>query len=168
MKKEIAANLSHRKNERGNVLAFTVISVLFLFLAVGLGADLSHLYMVKNELQNAADSAALAGASALLIPQPDRIPTAVQRAVDTMNKNKYNFNSQNFEEVLPKTDQAALVEFAVNVDGPFMSAAAAVGNNNIRFIKVDTPTVNVNIFFSIPILGLARNMTTTATAGLPS
>ena len=69
MNKERAVNLSQRKNERGNVLAYTVISVLFLFLAVGLGADLSHLYLVKNELQNAADSAALAGASALLMPK---------------------------------------------------------------------------------------------------
>src|SRR5687768_10996169 len=157
MKREIAANLSHRKNERGNVLAYTVISVLFLFLAVGLGADLSHLYMVRNELQNAADSAALAGASALLLPPADRIPTAVQRAVDTMNKNKYNFNSQEFIEVLSKEEQAALVQFAVNLDGPFMSAGAAAGNPNIRFVMVNTPTVNVNIFFSIPILGLARN-----------
>lgn len=158
--------LSQRKNERGSVLAYTVISVLFLFLAVGLGADLSHLYMVRNELQNAADSAALAGASALLLPEADRIPTAVQRAVDTLNKNKYNFSSQGFEEVLPKEDHAALVTFAVNVDGPYMSAAAAAGNNNIRFVHVDTPTVNVNIFFSIPILGLARNMTADAVAGL--
>src|SRR5687768_5846392 len=163
MKREIAANLSHRKKERGSVLVYTVISVLFLFLAVGLGADLSHLYMVRNELQNAADSAALAGASALLLPPDDRIPTSLQRAVDTLNKNKYNFNSQEFEEVLPKADHAALVTFAVNVDGPFMSAVAAAGNDNIRFVKVDTPTVNVNIFFSIPILGFARNMTSTAT-----
>ena len=158
--------LSQRKNERGSVLAYTVISVLFLFLAVGLGADLSHLYMVRNELQNAADSAALAGASALLLPEGDRIPTAVQRAVETLNKNKYNFSSQAFEEALPLENHAALVTFAVNVDGPYMSAAAAAGNNNIRFVHVDTPTVNVNIFFSIPILGLARNMTGEAVAGL--
>ena len=38
--------------------------------------------------------------------------------------------------------------------------------DNIRFVKVDTPTVDVNIFFSIPVLGLARAMTGTATAGL--
>jgi Flp pilus assembly protein TadG len=69
MNKERAGNLNHRKSERGNVLAYTVIAFLFLFLAVGLGADLSHLYLVKNELQNAADSAALAGASALLMPR---------------------------------------------------------------------------------------------------
>jgi hypothetical protein len=39
MKKEIAANPGHRKNERGNVLAYTVIATVFLFLAVGLGAE---------------------------------------------------------------------------------------------------------------------------------
>ena len=166
MQRECAGNLSHRKNERGSVLAYTVISVLFLFLAVGLGADLSHLYMVKNELQNAADAAALAGASALLLPQAERIPTAQQRAIDTLNKNKYNFNSQQFEEALPQAEQGPLVTYAVNLNGQYVSAATAAGNNNIRFVKVVTPTVNVNVFFSIPILGLARTMTATATAGL--
>jgi Flp pilus assembly protein TadG len=166
MNKNIAANLSHRKNERGNVLAYTVISVLFLFLAVGLGADLSHLYLVKTELQNAADAAALAGASALLLPDDERIPTAVQRAVDTLNKNKYNFSSEQFEDVTPKEDQAALVKFAVNRGGPYVDAGAAAGMENIRFVQVDTPTVQVSIFFSIPVLGLARDMTGTATAGL--
>ena len=166
MKKEIAANRSHRKNERGSVLVYTVIAVLFLFLAVGLGADLSHLYLVKTELQNAADAAALAGASALLLPEADRIPTAVQRAVDTLNKNKYNVNSEEFDDVMPLENQADLVKFAVNLGGPYVSAATAEGMDNIRFVQVDTPTVNVSIFFSIPVLGLARSMTATATSGL--
>ena len=163
-------DLSHRKNERGSVLAYTVLSALFLFLAVGLGADLSHLYLVKTELQNAADSAALAGASALLLPEAERIPQAVQRAVDTLNKNKYNFNNRALDEVMTKEEQShpdtGIVKFAVNLDGPYMSATMAAGNPLIRFVKVDTPTVGVNIFFSIPILGLARDMTATATAGL--
>jgi Flp pilus assembly protein TadG len=167
MKRECSPNLVHRKNERGSVLAYTVISTLFLFLAVGLGTDLSHLYLVRTELQNAADAAALAGASALLLPPEERIPTAVQRAVDTLNKNKYNFNNQDFEDVLEKAKQADLVEFAVNLDDdPYMSAAAAAKNPNIRFVRVKTPTVSVNIFFSIPILGLARDMAATATSGL--
>jgi Flp pilus assembly protein TadG len=166
MKRQREGSLSHRKNERGSVLAYTVVSVLFLFLAVGLGADLSHLYMVKNELQNAADAAALAGASALLLPIDERIPTAQNRAIETMNKNKYNFNSQEFEEVLPKAEQAPLITYAVNLNGDYVDAATAAGNPNIRFVKVVTPTVNVNVFFAIPILGLARSMTVTATAGL--
>jgi Flp pilus assembly protein TadG len=166
MRKEIAANRSHRKNERGSVLVYTVIAVLFLFLAVGLGADLSHLYLVRTELQNAADAAALAGASALLLPEGERIPTAVQRAVDTLNKNKYNVNSEEFDDVMPLENQADLVKFAVNLSGPYVSAATAEGMDNIRFVQVDTPTVNVSIFFSIPVLGLARSMTATATSGL--
>src|ERR1041384_4830791 len=85
-----------RRGERGNVLAYTVLSALFLFLAVGLGVDLSHFYLAKTEMQNAADAAALAGASALTLPNPDRITTAVDRAVTLLNTNKYNFNNRSF------------------------------------------------------------------------
>jgi Flp pilus assembly protein TadG len=155
-----------RRGERGSVLTYTVLSVLFLFLAVGLGVDLSHLYSVKTELQNAADAAALAGASALLLPKEGRIATATDRAVETLNKNKYNFNNELFEDQLPKADQRELVEFAVNLDGPYFKEGEAEDMANIRFVKVQTPTVPVSVFFSIPILGLTRTMTTTATAGL--
>ena len=155
-----------RRGERGSVLAYTVLSVLFLFLAVGLSVDLGHLYSVKNEIQNAADAAALAGASALLLPDENKITTATNRAVETLNKNKYNFNNAQFEEVMDKADQRALVEFAVNLDGPYFDEATAADMAQIRFVRVQTPTVPVNIFFSIPILGLSRTMTTTATAGL--
>jgi Flp pilus assembly protein TadG len=155
-----------RRGERGTVLTYTVLSFLFLFLAVGLGVDLSHLYSVKTELQNAADAAALAGASALLLPDDVKINTAVDRAVDTLNKNKYNFNNEQFDAVMTKTDQRDLVEFAVNLDGTYYKEADAKTMANIRFVRVQTPSVPVNVFFSIPILGLTRTMTTTATSGL--
>jgi Flp pilus assembly protein TadG len=155
-----------RRGERGSVLTYTVLSVLFLFLAVGLGVDLSHLYSVKTELQNAADAAALAGASALLLPEDVRITTAVDRAVDTLNKNKYNFNNEQFDAVMTKADQRDLVEFAVNLDGTYYKEADAKTMTNMRFVRVQTPSVPVNVFFSIPILGLTRTMTTTATSGL--
>jgi Flp pilus assembly protein TadG len=155
-----------RRGERGSVLTYTVLSVLFLFLAVGLGVDLSHLYSVKNELQNAADAAALAGASALLLPQDVKITTAVDRAVATLNKNKYNFNNEQFDAVMSTDAQRDLVEFAVNLDGTYYKEADAKTMADIRFVRVQTPTVPVNVFFSIPILGLTRTMTTTATSGL--
>ncbi|HEU4768169.1 MAG TPA: pilus assembly protein TadG-related protein [Pyrinomonadaceae bacterium] len=155
-----------RRGERGSVLAYTVLSLLFLFLAVGLGVDLSHLYSVKTEIQNAADAAALAGASALLLPDENKIATATDRAVETLNKNKYNFNNEDIEAVMSKADQRALVKFAVNLNGPYVDEATAAGMDKIRFVSVQTPTVPVNVFFSIPILGLTRTMTTSATAGL--
>ena len=97
---------SKRNNQRGNVLVYTVLSALFLFLAVGLGVDLSHLYLTKAELQNAADAGALAGASALTLPDDIKIATAVDRAVNTMNLNKYNFNNKNFADVMNCSDSA--------------------------------------------------------------
>ena len=166
---EKTANLikpNTRRGERGSVTAYTVLSMLFLFLAVGLGVDISHLYSVKNELQNAADAAALAGASALLLPDENKIATATDRAVETLNKNKYNFNNEQFDEVMTKASQRALVKFAVNLDGPYFDEATAAGMSQIRFVQVDTPSVPVNVFFSIPLLGLTRTMTTSATAGL--
>jgi Flp pilus assembly protein TadG len=153
-----------RKNERGNVLAYTVLSALFLFLAVGLGVDLSHLYLAKTELQNAADAAALAGASALTLPHPERVTTAVDRAVSTMNLNKYNFDNRTFAAVMTTTAQRDLVMFAVNLDGPYVSEADAT--SDVRFIRVITPTVPVNMIFSIPILGTTQSLSARAISGL--
>src|SRR6185369_3612768 len=159
-----------RKQERGNVLAYTVLSALFLFLAVGLGVDLSHLYLAKTELQNAAVAAALAGASALTPHDAASITTAVDRAVSTMNLNKYNFNNKNFADVTALADQRALVTFAINLDGTYYSEADATASqaiySKVRFVKVFTPSVPVTIFFASPILGTSQSLGAKATAGL--
>ena len=171
MKNECAADIDHRKGERGSVLAYTVLSVLFLFFAVGLGVDLSHLYLAKTELQNTADAAALAGASALNLAV-DPVPTAVDRALNVMNLNKYNFNNKNYVDVMSLADQRALVRFAVNLSdfdngGNGLSEAEAIASATpVRFIRVLTPDVPINIFFSIPILGLTRDLDARAVAGL--
>src|SRR4030095_4950963 len=171
MTKTCPAKVGYRKNERGSVLAYTVLSVLFLFFAVGLGVDLSHLYLAKAELQNTADAAALAGASSLTNPNPDRIATAVDRALLVMNQNKYNFNKKNYVDFLSLADQRALVRFAFNLSefdtGDGLSEAEATADpGDIRFVRVITPTVPVNIFFSIPLLGLTREMNARAVSGL--
>ena len=158
---------NRRKRERGNVLVYTVVSALFLFFAVGLGVDLSHLYLAKAELQNAADAGALAGASALTLPDNVRITTAVDRAINTMNLNKYNFDNRTFAATMDTTTQRTLVTFAINLSGPWVTEAAATANpTNIRFIKVLTPSVPINTYFALPILGTSKNLNATATAGL--
>ena len=155
------------KGERGAVLAYTVISVLFLFFAVGLGVDLGHLYLVKTESQNAADSAALAGASALLLPNDQKITTAVDRALDVLNQNKYNFNNRNYEDVMPREEQADLIEFSVNLDGEYVDVETATANpDDIRFIRVTTPDAPVTVFFAAPLLGSTQEISAKATAGM--
>ena len=160
---------SRRKGERGNVLAYTVLSALFLFLAVGLGVDLSHFYLAKTEMQNAADAAALAGASALTLPNPDRITTAVDRAVEILNSNKYNFNNKTFD-----VDRAnlcnpgqACVTFAKNLNGTYVTEDVAHGDPvDVRFIRVTTPSKPVTVIFALPILGSTLALDAKAVSGL--
>ena len=52
-----------RSDRRGNVAMMVAVSALPLFTAVGVGVDVSSLVEAKTRLQNAADAAALAGAS---------------------------------------------------------------------------------------------------------
>src|SRR5918912_1606853 len=147
-----------RDGERGSVLATATLGMLSLLLAVGLGVDISRLYLAKTELQNAADSAALAGASGLN-GAPSGITTAADRAVQTMN----NFQFNKTGVTIPRGN----VLFAVNLDGPYMSEADAQGvAKNIRFIQVSTSSSPISVTFAGIVLGSSRNISATATAGL--
>src|SRR5689334_6766171 len=161
MRPENRTRISKGKKERGNVLVYTVMSAFFLFMAVGLGVDLSHLYLAKTELQNAADASALAGASALKLNTTDKIPTAVTRATNIMGVNKYNFNNRALTDT-------PFIEFAKNLNGTYKTpdVMTAQEKADARFIRVTTPSVSVTTFFAIPFLGLSKNLTAKATAGL--
>ena len=134
-----------RKGERGSILATSAIGMLSVLLAVGLGLDISRLYLTKAELQNAADAAALAGVSALN-GDPPGITKAVDLAVGAPAnpvKNNYNFNKTGV------TIQRSNVQFAVNLNGPYISEGAAfAAPTNIRFVKVTTPNAAVPMSFA--------------------
>lgn len=53
------------KNERGAALVFIAVGLVVLLALAGLAIDLGYMYVAKGQLQNAADSAALAGAGRL-------------------------------------------------------------------------------------------------------
>lgn len=146
-----------RKRERGSILATSAIGMLSMLLAVGLGVDISRFYLTKNELQNAADAAALAGVSALNAA-PLGITKAADRAVASMNKYEFNKTGVTFPR--------ANVLFAVNLDGPYISEGSAMGQAaKIRFVKVTTPASAVGVSFAASVLGKSKNLTATATAG---
>ena len=168
MRPENRTGISNRKGERGNILAYTVLSAFFLFMAVGLGVDLSHLYLTKTELQNTADAAALAGASALKLAVPNRIAIATDRAVQIMNANKYNFNNRTYVAVMTLAAQRNLVVFSKNLDGNYKTEGTMSNKekSEARFVRVTTPSVPVTTFFAIPILGFSKNLSAIATAGL--
>ncbi len=80
---------SKLKDQRG-VTAIIVGLVMFMLLGfAALAIDLTHLYVVRNELQNAADAGALAGARDLYLNDGTAVnPGANQTAYDTATANR--------------------------------------------------------------------------------
>jgi len=147
-----------RRGERGTSLVIVTVGMTCMLLAVGLGIDISHSYMVKTELQHAADAAALAGASALNSSAAG-VRAAVARTGVVMNKCEFNHESV--------TVPNANVSFAVNQDDAnFMNQASAEANAaTIRFVRVTTAPAPVTVYLASFVVGGTMNITATATAG---
>ena len=78
-------------NRKGIVFVYVALAFIVMLGFTGLAVDGGHLLLVRGELQNAADAAALAGAGALyndpLDPAPDWAAARV-KAADFIKKNR--------------------------------------------------------------------------------
>ncbi|MGI8837467.1 MAG: pilus assembly protein TadG-related protein [Pyrinomonadaceae bacterium] len=160
MKEQNMSVAAKRKHEHGSVLVLSTVSMLAVLLAVGLGLDISHFYLAKAELQNAADAAALAAASGFN-SNPSGIILGRNRAVTAMNNYEFNKNNVTFT--------ADNLVWAANLEGPYLKEDAATTlaiAPTIRFVKVTTPDSPVGVSFASMVLGSSKNMGATATAGL--
>lgn len=158
MKHSSVEQVGSRKQERGSILATSAIGMLAILLAVGLGVDISRFYLVKAELQNGADAAALAAVSALTGAPPGIDAAVAEATVNTINK--YNFAKTGIT--------ITNVEFSTTLEGTYMGAGAAksVGTvANIRFVRVTTEPSPVAVSFAAMVLGNSKDLTATATAG---
>jgi Flp pilus assembly protein TadG len=143
-------------DERGSVMIMTAILMAGIILAVGLCIDVARIYMVRTELQNAADAAALA-ASRELDSGASGIQDAVTRATTIVNN--YGFNRA--------AVAIANVEFAVNLNGPYVDSASAEANPaNIRFVRVTTQSAATPMLFSASVLGPSHAESRNAVAGM--
>lgn len=61
------------KNERGATAVLVALFMLPLIAITALAIDIGHLYVVRNELQNAADAGALAAAQRLYLPEETQV-----------------------------------------------------------------------------------------------
>lgn len=52
-------------NNKGSTFVYIALAIVALVACLGLSIDLGHMFVVRGELQNAADASALAGAAAL-------------------------------------------------------------------------------------------------------
>ncbi len=80
---------SVHRNERGVVIIWSAFFMLMMLGFVALGIDVAKVMATRTELQNAADAAALAGASALNVSTGRLMPdTAMVRAQYTASGNR--------------------------------------------------------------------------------
>jgi Flp pilus assembly protein TadG len=83
-----APRTADRRNERGVVIIWTAFFMLMMLGFVAIGIDVAKVMATRTELQNAADAAALAGASALnLTTGQVRPDSALIRAQQTAHRN---------------------------------------------------------------------------------
>jgi hypothetical protein len=80
MRRQIRKNLRQRwpSDQKGAVIVITALSLMVLLGIAGLAVDLGHLYMVRGELQRAADAGAVAGARALFFPENNAPPQCAE------------------------------------------------------------------------------------------
>jgi Flp pilus assembly protein TadG len=84
-----APDTPSRRHERGVVFIWTALFLLLMLGFVAIGIDVAKVMATQSQLQNAADAAALAGASAVnLVTGKVRPDSAVMRAQQTAARNK--------------------------------------------------------------------------------
>lgn len=62
------------RRDRGSILVLVTAGVVVFIGATALAVDVGYLYVVRNQLQNAVDAAALAGAQGLLVEPTNHTP----------------------------------------------------------------------------------------------
>jgi Flp pilus assembly protein TadG len=147
-----------RDSERGSIIIMTAIFMLLLFLMLGFCIDVSRIYVVRSELQNAADFAALTAARELN-GGTGGIDKAVNQAMNVIGNN---------QGLQAKTTVSIVsVQFARNLnDDPYMNAAAAkLVASQILFVKVTTQTIATSILFGGRALGASHTESREAVAG---
>lgn len=146
---------SHLKKLRGGIMIMMAL-MLFAFLAfTALSVDLGHVFVVQNELQNAADAAALQGAG-YLHPTISGVPNwslASSSASGAVQQNK--------------VDNVNLSTGSVTT-GYWSLTNAVLQSTNITPGATDVPAVQVTISKSSGVNGGPVNLFFGTVLGLPT
>ena len=155
-------NRQHRHQQHGAVLIVFGLSIAVLIGFLALVIDLGRTYVIRTELQNAADAAALAGARELNQTRAG-VTSAVNFAVAMAAQNNFKFTS-------PVVIAATNVDATNNIwvgSCPDDVSCTMVRANSITtdalaadksFLKVEIPSGGLATFFA-NLLGVASNST---------
>lgn len=137
-----------RQHQRGAVAIMLGLSLLVLFGFMALVFDLGRTYVVRTELQNAADAAALAGAKDLN-QKLSGIANAVTtvNAIGLRNNTKFSFNGDAGIDITPE-----MIRFSKcpreACDWKKVSEITSANVAEMTFIKVEIPSGDLATFFA--------------------
>ena len=175
MSAQLKQHSTGRNNQSGSVMVMTAIAMVTIFLLLGLAIDVSRIYMVRAELQNAADAAALSAARQL-----NSGTTGIDNAAAAAVSGSLN-NTYGLKKLGVTIDQNTGVEFAVNLTNPdpngrtyltyqaynaLSATDKAAFAKDVRFVRVTTQAGSTSINFTVGLLGASHSETRTATAGM--
>jgi len=157
---------NRRKSERGSVIIMATIFMVLIFLMIGMVIDLSRIYMIRAETQNAADAAALTAARQLNAGSTG-IDAAIAKAQEIVNTQ--GFGKRNVV--------IARIAFAEELNGTYIPAydssdpgvtptAAKAVAADISFVRVTTQPVSLGVLFAVGALGTSRSESREAVAGV--
>ena len=148
------------QRQRGAIMILFAVSLTVLLGFMALAIDLGRTYVVRTELQNAADAAALAGAKELNQKASGvccGLNSAVTKAISMAAQNNFKFSA-------PVVITIANISVGSCPDDSCMVLASTVTTDALAggrtFLKVDIPTVTLTTFF-----GGFVGATTTSTYG---
>jgi Flp pilus assembly protein TadG len=136
-KKEVAIKMKRiLKDEKGNIVIFSVIAMITVMLFASMAIDVGCLLTAKNQIQAAVDAAALAGATGLIVDQTE----ATNRAITVAGNNTV-------------------------INQSVQMGAGDIGFPNWNQVAVQA-TQNVNLFFARVVGMNSANVSATAAAEL--
>jgi NAD(P)H-hydrate repair Nnr-like enzyme with NAD(P)H-hydrate epimerase domain len=165
MKTSTRLNHAHCNPQRGAVAVMFGLSLVVLFGFIALVFDLGRTYVVRTELQNAADAAALAGAKDLN-QKLDGVTKAIAtaKAMGLQNNTKFSFKG-NAGIVI--TDAMISVSDCPD-DACTWTQASLITSANAdgkTFLKVEIPSGGLATFFAVIAGNASTNTYGRAVAG---
>ena len=157
------------RNERGAVAATYALALIPIIAFTGFAYDYTRMVGMDTELQNAADQAALAGATQL-----DRQATSMTRAINAIQgglvTNSTLFSNDGNGDTVAISDATQIVFYASRADAEAGTNAFTDTDRyaEARFVGVQVDTRDANYALT-PVVGAIRgSLSAAAVAGMGS
>lgn len=136
-----------KHRQRGAVAIMIAVSIVVLVAMLGMVLDIGHLYIVKTELQNAADACALSAAQELSVINGTTLDRATNAGIQVGSRNSVNFQSNTV------VIQDSNVTFSPTLTPGSFSRTITGGGDYVRCAPYDNNGFSVTMWF-IGVLGI--------------